>query len=191
MRYLGAGSSDELHLVLDGQAVRRGVYDEQFSVLSLRNNVSPTVFSGNYDIRTHNDLLGVQVGGQMDFQYQRWFASVSGRVAPSVNFADQEIDVDLVVVRIRRRPETPLHRTRHQEGQSTNSACISEMNLQVGYQLQPNVRLRFSYDFEWLTSVALATSQLSQIAPGGNPQRIVVSNGQFLNGMSAGLDLTW
>jgi len=163
-------------------------FDENLSIFSRQNGVDPSAFAGNYINGVHNNLAGVQFGGELDYQYQRWMVGIVGKVAPSVNFADQTVDVLAIDTATPGRTQIPQT---HVATTNDGPACISEFSMQAAYQLQPNVRLRFAYDFEWLTSVALAPSQLSQLVPGGNPQRIVVSNGTFFNGLSAGIDIMW
>jgi hypothetical protein len=137
----------------------------------------------SYNVKTNNSVAGLQFGGELDYQYQRFFVAVRGCIVPSINFADQMTSfqgVDPVLGNV-----GPVALRAANDG----PACISEFRMEGGYEIRPNVRLRISYDFEWLTSIALATSQLQLNSP--NPGRIVVSNDMMLNGLSAGLDISW
>ena len=136
-----------------------------------------------YNIKTNNNLAGIQFGGELDYQYQRFFVGVRGCLVPSINFSDQMTSIHSIDPFLGGVGPIAL------KAANDGPAFVSEFRMTCGYEIRPNVRLRFSYDFEWLTSIALATSQLALSSP--NPGRIVVSNDMMLNGLSAGLDISW
>ncbi|HEX3998229.1 MAG TPA: hypothetical protein VHX65_06750 [Pirellulales bacterium] len=151
------------------------------SAFRFANFVGPA--SGSYNVKVNNSLAALQFGGELDYQYQRFFVAVRGSIAPAINFAEQMSNIqstDPVLGGL-----NPLALKASNDG----PACISEFRLEGGYEIRPNVRLRLTYDFQWLTSIALATSQLSLSSP--NPGKIIVSNDMMLNGLSAGIDFSW
>jgi Putative beta barrel porin-7 (BBP7) len=143
--------------------------------------VGPASASDN--IRVSNNLAGIQFGGEIDYQYQRFFFAARGGIVPSINFADQKTNIeatDPILGDI-----GPLGRVAANDG----PACVSEFRMEVGYQIRPNVRLRCTYDYLWLTSIALAPNQLALAAPINS--RIIVSNDAQFQGVSVGVDVSW
>ena len=49
--------------------------------------------AGDYDVVTHNNLLGLQFGADMIFRECRWSWGIRAKVGPYVNFADQTSDI--------------------------------------------------------------------------------------------------
>lgn len=157
--------------------------DERINESAVRNT-STIAASGSYNINASNNLAAIQFGGELDYQYQRFFVAVRGSIAPAINFADQ--NTNLVGLDPNYLGNVgPIHLTAANDG----PACISEFRMEGGYELRPNVRLRLSYDFEWLTSIALAPTQMNLQT--SNPGKILVSNDMMLNGFSAGIDVSW
>jgi hypothetical protein len=157
--------------------------NERFNMMSDRTSEFVGPAQGQYDVKVNNNLAGIQFGGELDYQYQRFFLGVRGCVVPSINFADQMTNFEGTDPILGDVGPVAL------EASNDGPACVSEFRLVGGYEIRPNIRWRFSYDFEWLTSIGLATSQLNLSSP--NPGRIVVSNDMMLNGLSTGLDFSW
>jgi hypothetical protein len=68
-------------------------------------------------------------------------------------------------------------------------AFVTEFSLLGGWQLTPRLSVRASYDFLWLTSMALAPAQTSFDPV--KRKNIDVTEGQFLNGASLGFLFHW
>ena len=157
--------------------------NERFNMTAVRTAEFVGPASGTYNVKVDNSLAGIQFGGELDYQYQRFFCGVRGCIVPCINFADQKTSIDAVDPVLGGFGPIAL------KAANDGPACISEFRMVGGYEIRPNVRLRFTYDFEWLTSIALATSQLNLNTP--NPGKIVVSNDMMLNGLSLGMDVSW
>ncbi len=139
--------------------------------------------TGSYNVKVSNNLAAIQFGGEVDYQFQRFFLAVRGSIAPAINFANDATDltaIDPLLGNV-----GPINLRAANDG----PACVSEFRMEGGYELRPNVRLRLSYDFEWLTSIGLAPTQMNLQTP--NPGKILVSNDMMLNGFSAGIDVSW
>jgi hypothetical protein len=158
-------------------------YDERFNYSVRKNNVSPTVFGGDYANHTTNNLLGLHIGSELDYKHDLWYAGIRGGSTFCVNFA--EVDANLKFVD---SPATPAG-SNSQNGFHTGPAAISELGFVAGWQIRPTLRLRTSYDFMWLTSVARAPDQVRLGA--FQPNAINVSAGQMFTGMSLGLEFNW
>lgn len=157
--------------------------DERINETATRTAEFVGPASGAYNLKVNNNLAGIQFGGELDYQYQRFFAAVRGSIAPSINFANQMSSIQSTDPILGSLPLTLL------KADNDGPACISEFRLEGGYELRPNVRVRFTYDFQWLTSIALAPNQLALANP--NPGKLIVSNDIMLNGVSVGIDVSW
>jgi hypothetical protein len=158
-------------------------YDERFSFSTRKNNVSPTVFGGDYANHTTNNLLGLHIGSELDYKHDLWYVGIRGGSTVCANFA--EVDASLRFVD---SPATPAG-SHTENGFHTGPAAVSELGFVAGWQIRPNLRLRTSYDFMWLTSVARAPDQVHFGA--FQPNAINVAGGQMFTGMSLGLEFNW
>lgn len=142
---------------------------------------------GDYDIATHNSLLGVQIGADMTFRQCRWAWGIQSKVSPCVNIANQESFIDAATVTgadhggpVNRR----LVANRYQAG------FIGEVSFQATYKFRPTLMGRAAYDLMWITGVALAPEQI-QISS-ATPVNSITTNGTiFAQGVSLGLEWMW
>jgi hypothetical protein len=137
--------------------------------------------TGDYDIGAHNNLLGLQFGADMTFRECRWSWGVSSRMGPFINFADQESWIASGPV-----GEQTLQRL-------ADAKHVASLMGQVGFfatwKFRPNLVGRASYDFTWVTGLALAPEQI-QFAE--NPVNHVNTNGTlFEQGISLSLEWLW
>ena len=60
--------------------------------------------AGDYDVVTHNSLLGLQIGADMTFRQCRWTWGVESKVGPYINFANQVSTIDAATSTARPTP---------------------------------------------------------------------------------------
>ena len=53
---------------------------------------------GDYDIATHNSLLGLQIGADLTFRQCRWAWGIESKFGPYINFANQTSYINAAVV---------------------------------------------------------------------------------------------
>jgi hypothetical protein len=141
--------------------------------------------AGDYDIVTHNDLLGIQIGADMTFRHCRWAWGVESKAGTYINFANQISTINANVVNGLSRPayDQRLVANRYE------AAFIGEVGFQATYKFRPNLMGRAAYDFMWVTGVALAPEQLQLVA---NPvNRLNVNGTIFSQCLSLGLEWMW
>jgi hypothetical protein len=156
---------------------RTDVYDPDTGQL-----IDSTEYAGQYDVMTHNNLLGLQAGLDITFRHCRWDWGFTGRVGPYVNFADQ-------VSNITSGEELSPSYVRRLSASKHGSSVVAEAGIQASYKFRPNLIGRFSYDFMWVSGVAIAPEQL-QFTP--EPVNEIASNGYlFLHGAKLGLEWMW
>lgn len=149
------------------------------------NGVSPTGVDGFYDIRTSNDLFGLQGGGGMTYQAARF--NIGGLLKMGIFANDAKARSGLAYTN--RSDGTNLAGTGFSNSNRGDTlSWITEFSLVGRYYVQPNITLRTGYHAFYLTEVALAPHQLdfaednAKVASTGDP---------FYHGISAGLDFTW
>jgi hypothetical protein len=141
--------------------------------------------AGDYDVVTHNNLLGLQIGAEMTFRKCRWAWGVEAKLGPYINFANQSSVIDAVALSGTPRPAY----NQLLGANAYPAALIGEVGFQATYKFQPNLMGRAAYDFMWISGVALAPEQLQFVA---NPVDRINANGQiFSQGVSLGLEWMW
>jgi hypothetical protein len=142
------------------------------------------VYVGDYDIVTHNDLLGLQVGAEMTFRKCKWSWGVEAKLGPYINFANQS---SLIAAEQVGTPSSAVNWRR--VANKYDASLIGEVGFEATYKFRPNLMGRASWDFMWITGVALAPEQLQFVA---NPvNRVNVNGSIFSQGVSLGLEWLW
>lgn len=202
-RFSPRGSPDRLVLHPDGKWRREcqpGTYmsylyglrlmqiDETFRFHSFSQGFDPANVlinaSGDYDVVTHNSILGLQIGADMTFRRCRWAWGIESKLSPCINFANQATTIDAL---IGGRPDSFVN---HQFSSNRyNAALIAEVGFQATYKFRPNLMGRVAYDFMWIAGVALAPEQVQFVA---DPVNFTNANGTiFSQGASLGLEWMW
>jgi hypothetical protein len=141
--------------------------------------------AGDYNVFTHNSLLGLQIGADMTFRHCRWTWGVESKLGAYVNIANQSSLID--AYSIDGTPRSPYNSSF--SANSDTPALIGEVGFQATYKFRPNLMARASWDFMWITGVALAPEQVQFVS---NPIARVNSNGTiFSQGLSLGLEWMW
>jgi hypothetical protein len=138
--------------------------------------------TGDYEVATHNNMLGLQIGADMTFRNCRWNWGVRSKLGPYVNFSDQVSNINVEAGSVsefdRRLSESAI-----------KMAFIGEMGFFANYKFRPNVMGRVGYDFMWVTGLALAPEQVQFTK---YPINKVNTNGTtFFQGISLGMEWTW
>jgi hypothetical protein len=140
---------------------------------------------GDYDVTTHNSLLGLQIGADLTFRQCKWTWGVESKLGAYVNFASQSSLIDAAVLDGTARPSYNLPFS----GNSSPAALVGEVGFQATYKFRPNLIGRAAWDFMWISGVALAPEQLQFVS---NPVTKVNTNGSiFSQGVSLGLEWLW
>jgi hypothetical protein len=161
--------------------------DETFKFHSLSQGLfqnSIETASGNYDIVTRNDLLGLQIGAELQFRKCRWSWGVEAKMGPYINFANQ---VSTINASINGLPQNDV--SQRLVANRYEASLIGEVGFEATYKFRPNLMGRAAYDFMWVTGLALAPEQLQFVADPVN--RINVNGGIFSQGVSLGLEWMW
>lgn len=122
----------------------------RFHSESISNDITNT---GDYDIVTHNNLLGFQFGADMTFRKCRWHWGIRAKLSPCINFSDHQSTLNSGPANA---PTVSLRgaAAKHE------ASLIGETGFFASYKFRPNLIGRASYDFMWVTGMALAPEQL-------------------------------
>jgi hypothetical protein len=136
---------------------------------------------GDYGIVTHNVLLGAQVGADMTFRRCGWDWGFNGKIGPFVNFCDQESSITSVSS----QSATPVY-FRTLAWSKHSASLVAETGFHTRYQFRPNLIGHASYDFMFVTGLAMAPNQLQFNA---HPDNVIDTGGfLFMHGVTFGLE---
>lgn len=158
--------------------LRHVTLDEEFLLTGRRTGVAPTVYAGDYRVNAENDLLGVQIGGELRSQYETWAWGVSGKGGAYVNFSEVNRNVASATV--------PIYSA---SPSLQDSAFLGEFSVFGAYNLSPNWTLRSSFDLIGIAGTAQAPYNLDfHLSPVPD-----VNNHGFITliGMSFGMEVVW
>ncbi len=173
--------------------VRAANVNENFSFVSRRTGVDPSVFGGNYDISTQNWLFGLNLGGEIISQNEFYYWGLRGRVAPALSFAaNQQSIVGVNTTTIPPDPPIPQNPSPDIRSSAANQmgpGFLGDLSLFGGWQVTPNFSVKGGYDFLLVAGIATATRQFNLDNRRQNP---IDGGGQiFYNGVSFGCEGTW
>ncbi|MCE9547435.1 MAG: BBP7 family outer membrane beta-barrel protein [Planctomycetia bacterium] len=156
--------------------------DEHLVWHSERSGLLPA--TGNYDVHTSNNLIGLQIGAEWARQEKRYRLAGWIKMGGYVNFADE----NSVVLAIDADP-------RFQDINSNRSASdkaftfAGEAGFDAAYHINPHMSLRAGGEILWIQSVAVATEQLNFNFTA--PQVVNLSGNSFFMGATVGMEFVW
>lgn len=137
--------------------------------------------SGDYHVRTGNNMVGLQIGGDMIHRYNKWSWGFRGKTSAMVNSAHQ-----ISTVRSDGFGLAPNFRV---SDSRSALAAIIEFGVTGKYMLTPHVWLTGGYDLMWITGLALAPEQMDfGPTPSG---RVNMGGTVFYHGLTAGFEWTF
>jgi hypothetical protein len=166
--------------------------NEAFTFASSRRNVSPSTFSGRYDIQTQNWLLGLNIGGELISRNEFYYWGLRGRVTPAVSFAGNQQQA----AGVNTLPPPPSARSVsrgafewRQAADQVGPGFLGDLTILGGWQVTPNFAVQVGYDFLWVAGIATATRQFN--LDNVRPDSIDGGGQAFYNGLSMGLEGSW
>ena len=138
------------------------------------------VDTGLYRIGTSNDMLGVQLGGEMAEYYSDWAIGGKFKAAGLVNFADRRDVVDVFDF----QATAPVIN----EANDEHLAILLEAGISAVRHFTPNITGRLGYDFMYLTGIADAPNN-ANLSPSFS--RFEVTNDAYYHGLSMGFEMLW
>ena len=142
--------------------------------------------SGDYLIRTHNDLVGFQIGADYSFRRCKWTWGIRSKVGPFVNLSDQISDVTTDAAGDPFASGSDMDR--HTRDISDDLAIIGDLGITATYKLRPNCLVRVSYDLLFVAGVALAPDQLDFNLSAPQTDDINRNGTVFAQGVSLGME---
>jgi hypothetical protein len=156
---------------------------EGFNWNSVGSN--PATRNGQYSVTTNNSLVGAQFGYDLFVRRTKFDFGVRNSIGSFINYADQHSVVSIVDPGI----DAIVPANRDETASSHDVSFMYNLSVVGAYHIRPNLSLRASYEFMFLTQIALAPEQLT-FTPSVPPQ--IVNGGTLLfNGTSIGLEMVW
>lgn len=137
--------------------------------------------TGSYDVITHNNLVGLQVGTDCFFERSEWRLGGRAKAGSLVNWTSQAS-----TVRILNNNGAPLLPNRDEFVKDHSLAFVGELSVIGEYRFRPSFGLRASYDLMWVSNLALAQNQITFFP--STPPEISDSHALFFQGVSFGLE---
>jgi hypothetical protein len=144
--------------------------------------------TGDYDIVSRNDLIGLQIGADLIQRKCKWSWGIRAKIGPFVNFAGQNSQA------IADAPEsvdefatTPLDFYRRAD--HNGAALVGEFGFIGSYKVKPNLALVAAYDFMWVSGLALAAEQL--IFEADPPARVNTNGHLYYHGVTLAVEAVW
>lgn len=138
--------------------------------------------TGDYDIVSHNNLLGIQFGADMTFRQCRWQWGIRAKLGPYINFSDQQSTVEA-------GPANAPTFSRRLAAAKHEAALIGETGFFASYKFRPNLVGKASYDFMWVSGVVLAPEQLQFTTNMVN--QVNTSGTMLYHGITLSLEWLW
>ncbi len=179
-KWMQVGTTSLVHSFLFG--VRAFTFNDDFHWLSVGAHTNGETFSGTYDVKTTNALVGAQIGGDVFWNANKWSLGIRSKAGIYGNLASQASFVQIV---------DPSFQSSSGAGKATvgTSAFIGDLGFIGTTRLSERVYFRAAYDFMWVGGIANAAEQLqytTNIAP------VVRKNGHLLfQGVSLGFDFAF
>ena len=143
--------------------------------------------SGDYDVNTHNDMFGPQIGADLMFHQCRYSYGVQTKLAPLVNFSDQYSRIVTSASGDPMATYGDINEIRY--AKKDDCTLVGELSILGNYRIRKNLVVHAGYHFVWITGLALAGEQI-QFQP--NAAATLNDNGHvFYQGISAGLEWIW
>lgn len=168
--------------------------DESFAFLSrglINVNGVGMPISGDWNVKTQNDLFGPQIGGGLSRKTRRWDFGVEGKMGLLINSAtlDGSIMVSDPVFPLDRFP--PVTNPNNSFTYSSDTVSLAgDFHVNLSYRLTPDTTLRVAYDLIWIGGLALAPEQFGQATVFG-PGEISNQGITTFSGPSVGFETVW
>ncbi len=136
------------------------------------NNSATAAQSGNYRVRTDNDLIGTQLGFSWTFETARWSLGLKNKSGIYLNRTDVESSFEV----------TGGVTSGDNDIRVDNLSFITEGSLIGKWHLRPNFSLRAGLEIMYVSSVAHASEQLNFI-PVSTSQIVANGDSTFMGGL--------
>jgi hypothetical protein len=133
--------------------------------------------SSEYDIRTHNDLVGLQIGTRINRCTKRFWWDCTAKAGVYGNLADQHQRVDDFAGFV----------LRNDEADAGHTSFIGDVSLNAAYKVREHVWIRAGYNLMWVQDVALAPNQLDFTDTPTSGTELHAGDGVFYHGVNVGL----
>ena len=161
---------------------------EKFSLLSWDDSAPISCDCGNYDIKTTNQLFGVQLGGVGTYRFGQSFdlglrfkaGLFANRAKQSTNFnSDNEPG------------EAGSDELLKTSKSRTTAAGVADAGLFATWNFNRNIALTAGYQILYVAGLALAPEQLASSNARGAFSQLDTSGSAFYHGPSVGLKVSW
>ncbi len=137
------------------------------------NNAATNPQSGNYQVRTDNDLIGTQLGFSFNYETARWSLGLKTKGGMFLNHTDVNSEFEV----------TGDVTSGDNDITVDNLSFIIETGLLAKWHLRPNFSLRAGLELMSVSSVAHASEQLNFIPVATSTATVVNGDSTFMGGL--------
>ena len=171
---------------------------EDFSLVSIGDQLTNQVVDrhGRYIVQSFNDLVGLQIGGDVTYEHAWWSLGARGKLGTYVNYAQQHSRViirdglagtNIVLADGERLPVAPADRDELAKDETL--AMTGELQISATARLRQNIRLRSAFDLLWVQGLALAPEQVN--FQNDRVPVVKISGFNVNPGVSLGFEMNW
>lgn len=136
--------------------------------------------SGNYRVKTDNDMIGTQIGFTWNYETARWSLGLANKSGMYLNHTDVESNFAV----------TGGGASGNNDSSVDNLSFITEASVIGKWHLMPNFSLRAGLEILYVSSVAHASEQLNFIPVSSGQSAIVNGDSTFMGG-TFGFERYW
>ena len=146
---------------------------------------------GDYLVKTDNDLVGVQLGGEYVRKRTDWVLGLKGKAGGLVNFADRKsrfIRTTASTETGEREVTTEITASNLRDETLT---FLAEAGAYAAYFIRPNTSVRMGYNIMYMNGIATATNNLGILGGGTEFAPFELTGDSLYHGMHLGFEMTW
>ncbi len=162
--------------------IRAVSFNDSFQWLSDGVHTNGQGFSGNYNIRTSNVLLGGQLGGDLIANYSIFTLGVRSKVGIYGNNANQSSQIEII---------DPIlgNDGRQTQFRSTVIGFVGDTSMFGTVKLNSWLNFNAAYDFMWVSGLAIAPQNVQYDLTA--PPAVYAKGHLLFQGVSLGFDARW
>ena len=136
----------------------------------------------SYSVDVNNNLLGIQIGGELIDKHCIWSWGTGWKIGPVYNWADKD---NYLISNVLSGSQSMTFAKNSQK-----LGAFADISVWADYKFTKHWTAKVGYDFMWITSVALATEQLSVGTDLGTKDASLTGT-VFYQGLTLGAECAW
>ena len=146
---------------------------------------------GNYLVKTENDLVGVQLGGEFVRKRTDWVFGLNGKAGGLVNFANRSNRLSQTTASTATGTREVITEITESNLQDETLTFLVEGGAYAAYFIRPNTSIRLGYNVMYMNGMATATNNLGILGGGTEFAKFELTGDTLYHGMNLGFEMSW